>query len=1255
MNQPSPGPSQREQTLNELIAAYLEAEQAGRAPGREVWLADHPDFADELRGFLAAHDRLARIGAPLRGVGPSPPATPTDGATAAGSASPLAPVPAGGGGSFGDYELLGELGRGGMGVVYRARQVSLNRPVALKMVLAGQFASEADVARFRAEAEAVASLDHPHILPVYEVGEHAGHPYFSMKLVEGGSLAQQPGRFRDDPRAAAAVVAKVARAVHHAHQRGLLHRDLKPANVLLDEAGEPHVTDFGLARRLGGGGAGPTQTGAVVGTPEYMAPEQATAQKGLTVTADVWALGAMLYALLAGRPPFRDDNVLETLRRVVEAEPVSPRALSPVVPRDLETVCLKCLRKDPARRYGSAQELAEDLERWLAGEPIAARTVGQVERLRLWARRNPAVAALGAALLVTMLGVSVASTVAFWHFRNLAASEREARAGEKAKAEQIQADLDKLRWADALIESGRYRELQGEWARASDDYTQATKLRDDLFQAWAARGRFHLRVGLLDEAAADLDRAFAIHKPSDPALWFFLACLRVYRGDRDGYRRLCADMLEHFPDPGNPELARWLVRTCTLAPGAVAHPERLVELARRGEDPRRQYESAFALRAGLFRAGQDLAAIPALNTGVRVGELSDADAALQILIEHRQGKADQAKALLNTVSERAGHKHRELLAQPLPVPPDEGAIGFAPAPRRGEELADWVTAYLLWREAAATVGGAPPDSPLPWVVRARACAVLGLPDEAERALGRAWDLRPNDPVLLLERGRHHARAGRWEPMAKDLEQAFPHLGNLGKHSLRFQVPLLLARAGRWTEAETYVTRVGPYHNSDVQLLAGQLGAAQKNWDLAANFVAATRNNPGLWDAKLRPLRWSSPGSRREEPARTPREEVVREEELYRRVMAQVQAPDPAHSLLTARVRWLVEHGQPGRGADLVVEYFDKKSYLAPGIPLCVGLASVDPIFEELAGRRRPPLSDLWAARGDWLVRRGRVPEAAAAFQLALESARLGAVPAGEAGQRYRDLTGGLIYQISQNDVLFAEASKLRPDDARLWLARGRALLGRQKWDEADAALDRAQRLAPRDVDLLRECGFLWDSVAEEASPRRFERAAAAYAKALEARPEEVGFRLGRGRVLVRLLRWDEAADDYAAYLQAAQQPINAAPKISFPSSHPTNVWQEIDLSHDKVFDGVTKRLPRDPTPWLFRGRRLLWENKWKSAALNLTRATDLDPKNVSAWADLGSAHAGLGDWDAATKALLRALDLAPDRQPNIPNAGRRCP
>ncbi len=365
---------------------------------------------------------------------------------------------------FGGYEVLEELGRGGMGVVYKARQIALNRVVALKMLLHGRFSDAAFVERFHLEAEAAAHLDHPNIVPIYEVGVHEGQPFYSMRLIEGCSLdranteckrqkaegggqsakgerrvAKGDRQSGEWVRRAAELVARIARAVHYAHQRSVLHRDIKPHNILVDLEGQPYLTDFGLAKLLNQEGGLTLGTG-VIGSPEFMAPEQAAGKsRQVTTAVDVYGLGAVLYTLLTGKAVFHAETPLETMRQVVEQEPVRPRVLNPAVDRSLETICLKCLHKEPSKRYASAEALAEDLENWLRAEPILARRATAVERTWLWCRRQPVRAGLTAALLVVFV-LGLAGVL--WEWRRATAGELFARQTEYARAMNVaQRDL----------------------------------------------------------------------------------------------------------------------------------------------------------------------------------------------------------------------------------------------------------------------------------------------------------------------------------------------------------------------------------------------------------------------------------------------------------------------------------------------------------------------------------------------------------------------------------------------------------------------------------------------------------------------------------------------------------------------------------------------------------------------------------------------------------------------------------------------
>jgi serine/threonine protein kinase/WD40 repeat protein len=477
MSDNSPRASEAEARFNEVLASVLEAEERGCPLDRVALLEQYPELASELNAFFENRSRVAAIDDPLRtqayegaGTGPAPAAS-----------EPEA--------RFGEYVLLCEIARGGMGVVYRAHQLSLNRQVALKTILAGELASSTLVRRFHIEAEAAALLDHPHIVPIYEVGEIEGQHYFTMKLVEGGSLASRIGEFSLPAGCAsalaerrqtviAALMATVARAVHHAHERGILHRDLKPGNILLqspaptDGGAAPLVADFGLAKRFDRAGD-LTQSQTIVGTAAYMAPEQALATRGaLTTATDVYGLGSILYELLTGRPPFLAKSFVDTVAQVVDEPPVAPSKRNPSVASDLEAVCLKCLEKDPARRYRSAQELADDLERFAAGEAVSLRRRSRLERARRWVRHNRLTAALVGAVAALLVVTTAGSLVAAWRIgrardlaaryareaATLAAQDREARTLAARARDYALAALEAERQAnlakDRLLVSG---------------------------------------------------------------------------------------------------------------------------------------------------------------------------------------------------------------------------------------------------------------------------------------------------------------------------------------------------------------------------------------------------------------------------------------------------------------------------------------------------------------------------------------------------------------------------------------------------------------------------------------------------------------------------------------------------------------------------------------------------------------------------------------------------------------------------------
>jgi tetratricopeptide (TPR) repeat protein/tRNA A-37 threonylcarbamoyl transferase component Bud32 len=651
------------------------------------------------------------------------------------------------------YEVEALLGRGGMGVVYKARQLRLNRFVALKMLITGTYAGPNERVRFQREAESVASLHHANIVQVYDVGDHDGWPYFTMELLEGGSLAQAWAGTPQPAQQAAALLTTLAGAMQVAHQCGIVHRDLKPANILLTVDGAPKIADFGLARHFNGASA-LTLSGARMGTPSYMAPELVTGKAGtIGPAADIYSLGALLYEMLTGRPPFRGESVSETERQVIAEDPVPPARLNPKVPRDLETICLKCLHKDSQRRYADAGALADDLRRFLEKRPIRARRISRLERGWRWCRRNPA----GAALVVTILGfVGLCVGGALWVQRQQfeRRMEHELRRGQARLAiEGALGHQEGLRqrglWEDAKVELVRAEsrlddagsdELRRRLVAAQAALDQEIKAEAAepgrvlrMAKAEAELGRFHQVEALLERAIA--------RQPRDPSTWVQCGLVRDRLGQTD---RAVADFvkaIELLPQDRLFNSPRsWLILEL------AGHEHVFSALLEARPDDKQLWIGRaryHALRDRWRRAAADYArgieAVPAPDTQ----EYYEYACVLLLIGDHERYR-DLIKTLRDQVDKTKDPRLAYELARACVMTPE--------MPADAEQVIQWA------RTAAES-------APLPWhshVVGAAYYRVRNY-DEALRWLGnsleRGWDMaRPLNSFLLamIHRGMGHA-------------------------------------------------------------------------------------------------------------------------------------------------------------------------------------------------------------------------------------------------------------------------------------------------------------------------------------------------------------------------------------------------------------------------------------------------------------------------------------------------------------------
>ncbi|MFO0966231.1 MAG: protein kinase [Gemmataceae bacterium] len=1217
-----------------------------------------------------------------------------------------------GGGVLGDFVLLREIGRGGMGVVYEAEQTTLGRRVALKVLPAVALDAQR-LERFRREAQAAARLHHTNIVPVFGVGETAGVHYYIMQYIEGQALDRvlkqigEADRAGADPIAhadtvtfaagaslappeeshpatsvsthvaapkpassataatsmgaaagpfwkdAARIGAQVAEALAHAHDKGVLHRDIKPANVLLDKAGAAWVTDFGLAKFAEADDL--TAPGAVVGTLRYMPPERFQGQAD--ARGDVYSLGLTLYEMLALRPAFDETGHERLFAQVSRAEPAPPSRWRRGIPRDLETVVLKAIARDPAHRYQTAAALAEDLRRVVDDRPVLARRAGPLERWRRWSRRNPLVASLSAALVLVLLATALGSTIAAFNFRELANAESEARGDADAKAKQLSDQIERLNKANGLLDRAGQREATQDWAGAGADYDEAIELRPDHSQAWAARAVFHLRIGLLDEAAVDLERTFALRLPSDPQLWYYRGCLFAYRGDAAKYREHCQNMVKHFGGEADMELARWIIATCTLAPEALPDMSRLIPVALTAESkPGARYP--FQLALGLRRGASGG------HEGRETHTLDRAGRIVLLMLQAKGGQAEEARAKLVGGKDRFGELKwldsslDSLARQPL----DSGPLdrdGFSGG--RGETLR-WLGDYVLLREASQMLLKKPLEHALPAALRARGLAMLARWKDAEDAQRVAFKLTTDLPYVHLERARLNAHQGRWAEVNDDLARALKH--NPRDPAIRLAAAKLLSRNERWKDALPHYDVLiaeterppppfkGPIPFGEIPALAsvvapavayvergrchlrlGELDRAAKDYAAALQKSADMfqPHDPGVV------LRLLSRYPAGKTPPNLDHKlrffkvvvylEVAQDEALYEKVAALRKGDDrltlERAEFLAAQERWdeaatlflgriererkarKIEAGLPGK------DLYPTEAVLQDPLPW-------QPVVDRLVARLPQP-NVLWAAAGLFHARKGETEAAVAAFRRALDR-----LPPGE--QR-AFITSSLV----RYDDVFARLVKDLDDSGPLWFKRGEYLgrlktggAGKLDMELAGPAFAEALRRAAKDFDLLKSLAETYRSTGD------LESAAEAYEKAHALRPFDQLVVAELGKVLSALRRWPQAAAVYDHGLEAAAKMFGAA------GDGPRNAIYKVLTANEELFEAARKRRPLDAR--LLLDRAVLVPGP---AGDSLRKEAFALSKDGSAWLLVAQQHAARNEWDEAIKAYVELLRHEP--------------